>query len=237
LNSPAELDTRIRGQEVLAARRHGKILIVDLSRDALLIHLKMSGRLVLARGGDAPDPYAHVVFGLAGGDELRFRDPRKFGRVWLVSGPETVTGGLGPDALDPDLTERAFTDRLRARRGRLKPLLLNQAFVAGVGNIYADETLWWSRLHPLGEAAALRPVERARLYGAMRQVLAEGVAARGATITTGGYRDLGGAAGGMAARLEVFRRTGEPCRRCGATVARIVVGARSTHFCPGCQKR
>jgi formamidopyrimidine-DNA glycosylase len=234
-NEPRELDERIRGQRVERIGRHGKILHLDLTHDALLIHLKMSGRLLIVRAREPADKHAHVVFGLDGGDELRFHDPRKFGRVWLLSDPIAVLGALGPDALDPELTAGAFKARIRARRGRLKPLLLDQTFVAGIGNIYADEALWLARLHPLRAAGGLSDREIGRLYRAIRSVLETGVLARGATITTGGYRDLGGAEGGMAAQLKVFRRTGLACPRCGSKVARTVVGARSTHFCPRCQ--
>ena len=236
MNSPDELDCGVRGRRVVGVGRHCKILILELSDGVLLFHFKMSGRLVIAPSGEETDPYAHVVLGLDNGDELRFRDPRKFGRVWLLDDPAPVLGALGPYALAPDLTERAFADRIRHRRGRLKPLLLNQSFVAGIGNIYADEALWEARLHPLAEAQDLSARRVAALYAAVRSVLDTGVKARGATITTGGYRDLGGAEGSMAAQLHVFRRTGESCHRCGAIVTRIVVGTRGTHFCPRCQR-
>ncbi|MCE7938193.1 formamidopyrimidine-DNA glycosylase [bacterium] len=235
LNTPAGLDAGVRGQAVAAVGRRGKHLVVRLTRDWLIIHLKMSGRLQLVPAASPPNPHAHVVFGLDGGDALRFHDPRKFGRVYLVADPAVVLGALGPEPLGDALTLDRFRSRLAGRRGRLKPVVLDQTFVAGIGNIYADEALWAARLHPLRRADSLDEAEVARLYAAIRDVLARGVAARGTSFSTGGYRDLTGNLGEMQGTLAVFRRTGAPCPACGTPIARLVVAQRGTHVCPACQ--
>ncbi len=236
LNTPAALDAGVRGQAVVDVGRRGKYLVLRLAHGWLIVHLKMSGRLQLVPASTPANRHAHVVFRLNGGDELRFHDPRKFGRVYLVADPAAVLGGLGPEPLGDALTLDAFRARLAARRGRLKPLLLDQTFVAGIGNIYADEALWAARLHPLRTADSLGEAEIARLYAAVREVLARGITARGTSFSTGGYRDLTGNPGEMQGTLAVFRRTGEPCPACGSPVVRLVVGQRATHVCEACQR-
>jgi formamidopyrimidine-DNA glycosylase len=227
-NSPEELAERVAGQDVIEVGRRGKYLRLRLSRDWLLIHLKMSGRLLVVPEAAAPDPHAHVVFGLAGGEELRFHDPRKFGRVYLLEDPEPVLGELGPEPLDDAWSQADFAAALAGRRARLKPLLLDQRVVAGLGNIYVDESLWAARLHPMRLAASLEGAEVERLHGAIREVLGRGVALRGASLRDGGYADLTGNPGEMQGSLAVFGRSGQPCPRC-------VGGGRGTHVCPRCQ--
>jgi formamidopyrimidine-DNA glycosylase len=196
--------------------------------------------------GDSPeDPYVRAVVELADGRELRFRDIRKFGRIGLsrrdeatgdlvgeLGGPKDFRG-FGPEPLDPSFTLAAFRKRLRGRRGRLKPLLTDQAFVAGVGNIYADEALWMARLHPLRSAPTLRPADERRLHQALRTILAEAVERRGSSIDDYTAPDGDGE---MQERLQVYQRTGEPCPRCGRPIRRVVIGGRATHFCSWCQR-
>jgi formamidopyrimidine-DNA glycosylase len=237
LNAPDELDARVRGQHVSAVTRRGKYIQIELDQDWLLVHLKMSGRLQITPAGTPANPHAHVVFDLDGADELRFHDPRKFGRVYLVEEPDEVVGHLGPEPLEPDFTRALFAERIAPRRGRLKPLLLDQAFLAGLGNIYVDEALWQARLHPLRTADTLGEEEVARLHTAIVEVLARAVALRGTSFSAAGYRDLTGNMGEMQGTLNVFRRTGEPCPRCGAPIERSLVAMRGTHTCPRCQGR
>jgi hypothetical protein len=144
-----------------------------------------------------------------------------------------VLGELGPEPLDDEFTLADFRRLLRRRKGRLKTLLMNQEFLAGVGNIYADESLWRARLHPLRSAPSLRRDDQKRLYDAIRSVLAEAVAFRGSSIDDYTAPDGDGA---MQERLQVYQRAGEPCPRCGRPVHRIILGARSTHFCSWCQR-
>jgi len=234
-NEPAEFARRIAAQRVAGVSRRGKYLLLALPRDTLVVHLKMSGRLILAAAAEPPDRHAHVVLALDGGDELRFRDPRKFGRVYLLERTEALLGPLGPEPLEPAFTAAALARRLAGRRARLKPLLLDQRFVAGLGNIYADESLWAAGLHPLRVAGTLSAGEAATLQRSIRHVLERAVAARGSSLSDGGYRDLTGNPGEMQGSLAVYGRSGAPCPRCGTAVRRLLVAGRGTHLCPRCQ--
>jgi formamidopyrimidine-DNA glycosylase len=245
-HTPEGFAEAVAGRRVASVGRRGKQIVVDLSGDAALtIHLKMTGQLFVVPAETPMDPYVRLVLELADGREIRFRDVRKFGKIGLY-GRDPVTGDLvtevgggavfaavGPEPLDPDFTLRDFRQRLRRRSGRLKPLLLDQAFLAGIGNIYADEALWRARLHPLRTAGTLRPSDERHLYEAIRSILAEAIERRGSSIDDYTAPDGDGS---MQERLQVYQRTGEPCPRCGRALKRIVVGARSTHFCSWCQR-
>jgi formamidopyrimidine-DNA glycosylase len=196
----------------------------------------MSGRLQIAPAAAPLDKHTHIVFDLDDGRQLRFQDTRKFGRMYLVDDPQRVTGGLGPEPLAGDFTLDEFRRRLARRSGRLKSLLMNQQFLAGVGNIYADEALFVARIHPLRAADSLTPEEQDRLYEAIRSVLRRAVANRGTTLEDRGYVDARGQAGAYQAQIEVYRRTGQPCSLCQTPIERLVIGGRSAHFCPRCQK-
>lgn len=230
-----ELARRLPGQGVLSIDRRGKYLLFRLSGgDTLLVHLKMSGRLHVGPASTLPDPHAHVVFRLDAGDELRFHDPRKFGRVHLVGDSDEVVGRLGPEPLDDDFTVERFAAMLTSRRGRIKPLLLNQAFVAGLGNIYADEALHMAGLHPLRTADTLTPDEVERLHTAIQSTLQHAIQHRG-TSFDGFYLDTRGEPGAYRGQLRVYGRAGAPCARCGTPIERMVVGQRGTYVCPVCQ--
>jgi len=227
--------TGIAGRRITAVGRRGKYIVITLDAGALLVHLKMSGRLRVVPAAAALDKHTHTCFDLDDGQQLRFQDVRRFGRVYLVDDPALVTAALGPEPLDDDFSLDDFRRLLARRKGRLKSLLLNQAFLAGLGNIYADESLYAARLHPLRPADTLTPAEQARLYAAIRSVLARAVESRGTTLDDGGYLDAGGQAGAYRTQIRVYGRRGEPCLECGTPIERIVVGGRSTHFCPRCQ--
>jgi formamidopyrimidine-DNA glycosylase len=156
--------------------------------------------------------------------------------VYLVSDPEQVTASLGPEPLADEFTLGEFRRLLARRSGRLKSLLLNQEFLAGLGNIYADESLFVARLHPLRKADSLTPDQQRRLYEAIRDVLTRALSSRGTTLDDRGYTDAEGQAGGYQERIAVYGREGEACGRCAAPIERIVVGGRSTHFCGRCQR-
>ena len=220
---------RIQGRRIESIGRRGKYLVFGLDGGALLIHLKMSGDLAVAAAGTARDKHAHTVFHLDDGREFRFRDTRKFGRVYLVSRPEEVTGHLGPEPLAAPFTAQALGRRLAARSRALKPLLLDQTFLAGVGNIYADEALHLAGLHPLRKSDTLTAEEVRRLWRSIRRVLRRGIRLNGASIDWM-YRG-----GRFQEVLNVYDRAGEPCLTCGAPIRRILVGQRGTHFCPRCQ--
>ncbi len=231
---PVAFAAAVTGRRIMAVGRRAKLVVVELSGGLLLtIHLKMTGQLFVVPGGAPEDPYVRLVLVLDDGREIRFRDIRKFGRVGLELAGPAAFEGFGPEPLDPAFTVRVFRARLRARRGRLKSLLVDQSFVAGIGNIYADEALWGARLHPLRSAASLRPADERRLYTAVREILAEAVARRGSSIDD--YTAPEGD-GSMQERLAVYQRTGQPCLRCGRPIRRLVIGARATHFCSWCQR-
>lgn len=229
---------RLRGLRICALARRGKYVVMGVSnRASVLVHLRMSGRLSLVESGAPRDRHEHVVLSLDDGRDLRFRDPRKFGRWLLTDSPQQHFSRLGPEPLDSAFTFGRFARRLGSRAGMLKPLLLNQAFVAGMGNIYVDEALWLAGLHPRRSAASLSLPEQRRLYRAMRAVLRAGVAAAGTSLGKGGanFYGVSGESGSNQARLKVFRRAGKPCPRCRALIERLIVSQRSTHVCPRCQ--
>lgn len=227
---PAEFLHRIRGQKVRDIYRRGKFLIIVLSRDTLLIHLRMSGDIYIDTEEMPVRPHDRMLLHLEGGLRLAFNDTRKFGRVWLVSDPQDVLAGLGPEPFGRDLTPDVFYRALHARRRQLKPLLLDQTFLAGVGNIYADEALHRARLHPLELSSNLSFEQAERLLESIRDVLRSGIKEGGATIDWV-YRG-----GRFQEQFQVYNRRDQPCPRCGTPIVRILVGQRSTFYCPECQK-
>lgn len=231
----AEFEREIRGRRIVAVRRRGKYVVLELEDGFLLVHLKMSGRLQVQPSTSPEEGHTHAVFGLDGGQQLRFRDARKFGRIYLVADEAQVTGRLGPEPLAKDFALADFAKLLEGRTGRLKSLLLNQEFLAGLGNIYADESLFAAGLHPLRKANTLTPQEQAKLYEAIRKVLGSAVKGRGTTLNDRGYLDAQGQPGTYQEQVAVYGRTGEGCLICGTAIERIVLGGRSTHFCPRCQ--
>ncbi len=233
--APPLFAARIAGQGVREIGRRGKYVVLTLTADTLLIHLRMTGRLyvVPAEARAEADRWLRVAFALDDGRELRFSDVRKFGRCYLLADPSEVLGALGPEPLDSRFTVAAFAERLAGRRGRLKPTLLDQHVIAGVGNIYADEALFAARLHPLRHVDTLSAEEIARLHEALRHVLREGIVREGASVDW--YRKADGTRGSAQETLAVYGRAGLPCPRCGHPVERIVVAQRGTHLCPRCQ--
>lgn len=226
---PRAFKHRVAGQTVLDVTRRGKYLVFPLSRDTMLIHLKMSGDLVMKPSEAPPERYDHTVFELSDGWELRFSDARKFGKIFLMDDPTPKLESLGPEPLSDEFTAAVLGERLRSHRRALKPLLLDQAFVAGLGNIYADEALHLARLHPLRRSNELSDTEVKALWKGIRQALRSGLKHNGASIDWV-YRG-----GDFQNHFRVYQRAGEPCPVCGTTLVRIVVAQRGTHFCPDCQ--
>jgi formamidopyrimidine-DNA glycosylase len=231
------------GARVLGIDRRAKYLLISLSADqTLLIHRRMTGNLLLfpAASGDepweeTPDPYCRAVFLLDDGRRLVFTDPRKFGRIALypMSDISEALNGLGLEPLSEDFTPEALGKLLAGRSRQMKPLLLDQTYIAGIGNIYADESLFRAGIHPLRRAESLTPEEVARLHAAIRAVLELGIEHGGTTF--GRHQDIFGEAGRNREHLSVYQRDGEPCLRCGTPLVRVVVAQRGTHFCPTCQ--
>jgi formamidopyrimidine-DNA glycosylase len=234
LPSLSELQDRIGGRRIEAISRRAKYLVFHLdSEETLIVHLKMTGHLFVTEADDPLDKHTHTVFNLASGQELRFRDTRKFGRVYLVQDPQEIFGKLGPEPLAASFTVNCLQQRLAGRTRALKPLLLDQSFIAGVGNIYADEALFYAGLHPQRRADSLTADEIKALHAAIQKVLQLGIEREGASIST--YMKPDGSKGSMQNAVAVYDRTGMPCYHCGNPIQRILLGGRSTHFCPHCQ--
>ena len=230
---------RLRGTQIDGVTRRGKYIIINLSSgDALLVHLRMTGQLDLQPAAvPIDDKHHHILLHLDDNQQLRYRDPRKFGRFYLVHDPEEVVGKLGPEPIDPRFTLTQFHEMMKGRRGLIKPLLLNQQFLAGLGNIYVDEALFRAQVHPKRRANTLNEQELRLLFKSMRDVLNEGILHAGTTLgsTSMNYYSVAGRAGRNKDNLRVFRRTGQPCPECERPIERIVVSQRSSHFCPNCQ--
>ena len=228
--APEEFLRRVTGQRIEHIGRRAKYLLFGLSSaETMLVHLRMSGDMRVEPSEQPPAAHHRLMLDLDDGWRLAFNDTRKFGRVWLVADPEEITGSLGPEPFDPALTPAVFYARLNGARRALKPLLLDQHFLAGVGNIYADESLHRAGLHPTARAHRLSPAQAERLLTAIRSALQEGISNHGASIDWV-YRG-----GGFQNHFRVYDQTGKPCPDCGAPVEKMVLGQRSTHFCPRCQ--
>jgi formamidopyrimidine-DNA glycosylase len=227
---PEETAARLRGQRIRAVGRRAKHLLVEMESSLVLaVHLGMTG--VLAWGGRR-GPHTRALLVLDRG-RVVYDDPRMFGRIELCTALPERIARLGPEPLEIAAAE--FVLRLRGRRGAVKPLLLNQTFLGGLGNIYADEALFRAGIHPRAIAAGISPERARRLLRAIRRVLRAAIASGGTTVSD--YLDADGRPGGFQFELRAYGRTGEPCPRCRAPIRRIVIGQRSTHFCARCQRR
>lgn len=229
--SADEFVVRIRGQVVAGVGRRAKYIRIDLSEDTLLVHLRMTGELVLDPEDVPLSKYSQVQIYFQDGLRMSFNDARKFGKLWLVDDPEKVLARLGPEPLDASLKSAAFHAMLTGRSRQLKPLLMDQSFIAGLGNIYVDEALHYARLHPLQRSSQLTKEQTSQLFKGIRKVLRDSIRANGSSIDWA-YRG-----GRFQNKFKVYQKTGEPCPRCGTPIERMVVGQRGTHICPSCQKQ
>jgi formamidopyrimidine-DNA glycosylase len=224
----ANLAKRVRGQTVRSLSRHGKFILVELDRGVLTIHLGMTGKLLMDA---APGPYTRALFELDEG-LLVYDDIRHFGRIaWSEQLPPGVAA-LGPDALT--IPSEDFLALLKRRKARIKPLLLNQTFLRGMGNIYTDEALFQAHIHPRAIASKLSRDRALRLHQAMIAILSEAVRLKGSSISD--YVDADGNRGSFQLQHQVYGREGDPCPICATPIRRIVVGQRGTHYCPKCQR-
>ncbi|HSF79968.1 MAG TPA: DNA-formamidopyrimidine glycosylase [Anaerolineales bacterium] len=227
--APDDFSRRIKGQRIESIGRRGKFLVFHLSLEYLLVHLRMSGDLWVEKTNTPIGAHYRLILNLAGAIRMVFNDTRKFGRVWLTADPDSILGGLGPEPLAENFTARLLFDELQSRRRQLKPLLLDQSFIAGLGNIYTDEALNLARLHPLDVSHSLTYEQAERLWKSIQTVLQAGILRNGTSIDWvyrgGDYQNY----------LRVYGRAGKPCPECGAIIERMSVGQRSTHYCPRCQ--
>lgn len=231
---------RVVGADMARVWRRAKYIVIDLERrgraaGALLVHLRMTGRLHLVEGGGEPGNYERVRLELSGGRALAFVDVRKFGRFEFVEDPGTRLARLGPEPLGPEFTAAWLRTALRARRRALKPLLLDQSFVAGLGNIYVDEALHRARLHPLKASDRVSSAAAELLHGEIQATLAEAIEREGSSFDTF-YRTPEGQPGSYQHQFLVYGRQGRPCKRCGARIHKMVVAQRGTHLCRRCQR-
>ncbi|HET7758840.1 MAG TPA: bifunctional DNA-formamidopyrimidine glycosylase/DNA-(apurinic or apyrimidinic site) lyase [Gaiellaceae bacterium] len=238
-HDPLEVAAELSGERIGAVDRRGKYLVVRFdSGRALLIHLRMTGSLLHASAGSAPepDPYRRAVVEFDDGSRLLYRDVRRFG-TWLLTEPDEVepylAARLGGEPLAPAFTTKRLAAALGGRRAPVKAVILDQRRLAGVGNIYADEALWRARVHPLRPAGELGEEELRALHRGIRSALKAGIARQGATLRD--YRTPDGGSGRMQHEFKVYGREGEPCERCGRPIEKIRAGGRGTWFCPHCQ--
>lgn len=228
-----ELCARLTGQEIKGLARRGKYLIFRLGNgESLIIHLRMTGALLVKPASDEPDQYVRAVIRLDG-LALHFRDPRKFGKMWLVDDENEVVGSLGPEPLGKGFTPEVLAQLLAHRTAPVKALLCDQSLIAGVGNMYADEALFRAGIHPMRSGKSLSAEEIKWLHHAIQEVLRRGIRNKGASVTN--YFRPDGAKGDAHKEFRVAHRGGEPCPVCGTPIERTVVRQRGTYFCPRCQ--
>jgi formamidopyrimidine-DNA glycosylase len=228
--SPSIFKKQIAGQKILDISRRAKYLIIHLETYNFLIHLRMSGDLIIRQGKIKPEKHDRLLLYLSDQKYLAFNDTRKFGRVWLTNQPYEILGKLGPEPLEKNFTTQWLFENLHAHKRQLKPLLLDQTFIAGLGNIYTDECLHIAKLHPLIASNSITKEQAASLHKAIRAVLKEGIRRNGASIDWV-YRG-----GEFQNYFRVYGREDELCPLCGTKIQKLTVGQRGTHICPNCQQ-
>lgn len=252
IDNPADLEEILPGARIAGVRRHGKFIVLVLEKPAthddaassapssnitllhFIIHLGMTGQLIVMPADTPPALHTHVWISLGNERELRFIDPRRFGRMLVVPQEESdsVLGPLGNDPLEIGLQD--FRERLRNKRARIKAVLLDQRVFRGMGNIYTDESLWRARIHPARLASSLKPRETLSLHRAMQRILLEAIRLGGSSISD--YVNAEGLPGEFQIRHRVYQGEGKKCSRCGARICRIIVAGRGSYFCPRCQR-
>jgi formamidopyrimidine-DNA glycosylase len=237
--TPEQMRAHIVGREITALNRRGKYLLIDFDDDAgLIVHLRMTGSLTVVKIDEPPERFENLAIPLANGLSLRFADQRKFGRIVYrpASSLRPLEGKLGPEPLSSRFSSTYLAARLKGRTAPIKALLLDQRILAGIGNIYADEALFRSRIHPQCPGGLLTGHEIAGLVRSVKVVIREAIERRGTTFSS--YRDANGAAGGNQPFLKVYGRgrRGEACFRCGKALEFLTVGGRTSHFCANCQR-
>jgi formamidopyrimidine-DNA glycosylase len=231
--SVEEFRRKLIGEKINSLERRGKYLIFHLSGSiVLIIHLKMSGALLL--NPEQTDRHARVIFQLDNGSQLIFTDRRRLGAIWVMENELPIIGKLGPEPLTPEFTAELLAKRLQKHKAPIKAVLLDQAFIAGIGNMYADEALFAARIHPLREANSLSPKEIKNLQKAIVDVLRSAIDSKGASVNT--YKRPDGQFGTAHSNFSVAHRGGKQCPTCGTTIQRLAIRNRGSYFCPKCQK-
>jgi formamidopyrimidine-DNA glycosylase len=232
--SADEFRSRIAGQTIADISRRGKYLSLSLgSGDTLIIHLKMTGSLIVKKSDEEPPKYTRAVIHLDNGTDVAFRDPRKFGVLRLVGDREEIIGKLGPEPFDEDFTPQVLARILNKRKTPMKALLCEQNLIAGIGSMYADEALFATKIHPMRPADSLTRQEIERLYHEIRRILWAAIENKGASVDT--YFRPNGSKGTAHYEFKVAHRFKEPCYTCGTPVERIKIRQRGSYFCPKCQ--
>jgi formamidopyrimidine-DNA glycosylase len=224
---------KLVGKKINNLERRGKYLIFHLSGgEVLIIHLKMSGALLL--NSEQADRHTRVIFDLDNGSRIIFTDHRRLGALWLVENEQSIIGKLGPEPLTPAFTSQVLTKRLQKHKAPIKAMLLDQAFIAGIGNMYADEALFAAGIHPLRQANSLSPQEIKSLHKAIVDILRSAINSGGASVDT--YKRPEGTLGTAHSSFCVAHRGGKPCPTCGTPIQRLAIRNRGSYFCPNCQK-
>lgn len=229
---------QIAHQTIKSINRRGKFLVFSLSEDTLLVHLRMTGKFLIETHKEPEfHPHERVRLYLSDGWLLRYIDQRKFGKWYLVTNPEEHLSKLGLEPLSDEFTLNAFQELIKTHKAPIKPFLLNQKYIVGLGNIYVDEALWLAKVHPLRQLSILNKKEIVALHASIIQVLKTGVENAGTSLGAkrANYFSVSGRRGNNQTKLNVFRRDGEPCPRCQTTLIKIVVAQRGTHLCSSCQ--
>ncbi len=231
---PQEFRSRLIGQGICGMDRRGKYLVFNLSSgDALIIHLRMTGSLLLNPASAPTERFTRAILHLDNESAIFFCDPRKFGAMWLVKDANSILGKLGPEPLAPEFTPELLARRLANRSAPVKALLLDQALIAGVGNMYADEALFAAKVHPSRPGKSLSSKEVGRLHQAIQQVLWSGISNKGASTNT--YFRPNGTRGTAHFQFQVAHKRGQNCPVCGTPIQRIPIRNRGSYFCPSCQ--
>ena len=232
--SPEEFRTRLIGQKITGITRRGKYLPFSLSSgDSMIVHLKMTGSLLVQQDSAEPPRFARAIFHLDNDTDIIFRDPRKFGVLRLVKDKNTIIGKLGPEPFDKDFTPKLLGEILLKRKAPMKALLCEQELIAGIGSMYADEALFATKIHPMRSGTSLTEKEIRKLHKAIRRILSTAIENKGASVDT--YYRPDGSRGTAHYQFKVAHRFKGPCYTCGTPIERIKVRARGSYFCPKCQ--
>lgn len=233
------LESSLLHRKLIAVDRRGKFLILRFENEVILaVHLRMSGRILVVPSNNPINKHEHLIFKLSNKTDIRCYDPRKFGRCYWIENEATFFSKLGPEPFDNELTPQILYQKIHRYNRAIKGILLDQSIIAGLGNIYVDEALWNSYIHPLTRASALTLQNVCLLLESIRKVLHAGIEQKGTSLGHGksNFSNIYGLHGTHQTSLAVYQRTNLPCNRCNTPIQKIIVAQRGTHFCPKCQK-